>query len=240
VAREAAALVLLDDDFSAIVEAVRGGRRIQDNLRCAMAYLLAVHVPLAGMALVPLLLGWPLVLLPVHIVLLELVIDPACSIVLEAEPAAPDLMCRPPRPVFLRLFTRALVARALLMGGSTLAVVLALLVGARTQGVDAPVARSLVLTTLVVANLALVLANRARGFALGDVWRGESPALGWVFGGAIGLLATVLGMPVLREAFHLGPLAPVSAVVCGVAGVLSVAWLRGLGARPLARGSRGD
>ena len=86
VAREAASLVLLDDDFGSIVRAVRLGRRIYDNLRKAMAYILAVHVPIAGLALLPLLFGWPLILLPVHIAFLELVIDPACSIVFEAEP----------------------------------------------------------------------------------------------------------------------------------------------------------
>src|SRR6185369_14922157 len=86
VAREAASLVLLDDDFSSIVEAVRQGRRIFDNLKKGMAYILAIHVPIAGMTLIPVLMEWPLVLLPVHIAFLHLIIDPACSIVFEAEP----------------------------------------------------------------------------------------------------------------------------------------------------------
>ena len=85
VAREAASLVLLDDDFTSIVQAVRMGRRIFDNLKKAMAYIFAIHVPIAGMSLIPVLFGWPLVLLPVHIVFLELIIDPACSVVFEAE-----------------------------------------------------------------------------------------------------------------------------------------------------------
>ena len=109
VAREAAALVLLDDDFTSIVRAVRLGRRIFDNLRKAMAFLLAVHVPIAGLAVLPVLLGWPLILLPVHIVFLELIIDPACSIVFEAEREERDVMHRPPRPVGEPVFDRRTV-----------------------------------------------------------------------------------------------------------------------------------
>jgi Ca2+-transporting ATPase len=97
VAREAASLVLLDDDFSSIVKAVRQGRRIYDNLRKAMAYIFAIHVPIAGLSLLPALFGWPLVLLPVHVAFLELIIDPACSVVFEMEPEEADVMRRPPR-----------------------------------------------------------------------------------------------------------------------------------------------
>ncbi len=104
VAREAASLVLLDDDFTSMVEAVKLGRRIFDNIQKAMCYIIAVHVPTAGMALLPLLFGWPLVFYPVHIVFLEFVIDPACSIAFEAEPAgagrdAPAAACRDFAPV---------------------------------------------------------------------------------------------------------------------------------------------
>ncbi|MFY7855650.1 MAG: ATPase, partial [Rubrivivax sp.] len=88
-ARESAALVLVDDNFAALVKAVALGRRIFDNLRQAMSYLLAVHVPIAGMALLPVLLGWPPLLLPMHIALLELIIDPACTLAFENEPEAP-------------------------------------------------------------------------------------------------------------------------------------------------------
>lgn len=95
VAREASSLVLLDDDFASIVEAVRLGRRIYDNLRKAMAYILAIHVPIAGLSLLPVLFGWPLVFFPVHIAFLEFIIDPACSIVFEAEREEPNTMRRP-------------------------------------------------------------------------------------------------------------------------------------------------
>jgi len=97
VAREAAAFVLLDDDFSTIVQAVKMGRRIFDNLKKAMAYIFAVHVPIAGMSLLPVLLGWPIMLFPAHIAFLELIIDPVCSVVYEAEPEEKDVMKRPPK-----------------------------------------------------------------------------------------------------------------------------------------------
>jgi len=107
VAREAAALVITDDDFNSIVGAVRQGRGIFDNLRKAMSYIIAVHVPIAGMSLIPVFVAeWPLVLLPVHIAFLELIIDPACSIVFEAEPIDPETMNRPPRGVGEPMFGR--------------------------------------------------------------------------------------------------------------------------------------
>ena len=104
VAREAASLVLLDDDFSSIVEAIRVGRRIYDNLKKAMTYIFAIHVPIAGMSLLPVLFQLPLVLMPLHIVFLELVIDPACSIAFESEPEHSDIMKRPPRNPASRMF----------------------------------------------------------------------------------------------------------------------------------------
>jgi Ca2+-transporting ATPase len=161
VAREAADLVLLDDDFSAIVGAVRMGRRIFDNIRKAVAYVLAIHVPIVGMSLLPVLCGWPLMLLPVHIVLLELIIDPACSVVFEAEPAEPDVMLRPPRDPREPLFSRATVELAVFQGVGVLLAVLAVFALARRMGQGEAEIRALTFTALVAANLALILTNRS-------------------------------------------------------------------------------
>ena len=125
VAREAAALVLLDDDFSSIVQAVRLGRRIYDNIRKALTYVFAIHIPIAGIALLPLLFGWPLVLLPVHIVFLELIIDPASSVAFEAEPENPQVMKRPPRNPREPMFGKRTLLMGLLQGIGVLAMVLA-------------------------------------------------------------------------------------------------------------------
>src|SRR5262249_20910693 len=121
VAREAAALVLLDDDFSSIVRAARLGRRIYDNIEKATAYVLAIHVPIAGISLMPVVFGWPLVLMPVHVIFMELIIDPACSIAFEVEPEERDVMQRPPRDPRRRLFTRDMMVRSILQGLGALA-----------------------------------------------------------------------------------------------------------------------
>jgi len=176
VAREAAALVLLDDDFSSLVGALRQGRCIHDNLLKAMGYVLAVHVPIAGLALLPLLLEWPLILAPLHIVFMELVIDPACSIVFEAEPAEPDVMRRPPRPRAERLFSPRLVVTALLRGALGLALVAMLFALARTGGSSVEAARTLAFVGLVSVNLGLILAHLRRN-ARAERERPRNPAL---------------------------------------------------------------
>ncbi len=161
VAREAAALVLLDDDFASLVAAVRLGRRIYDNIRNAMTYLLAVHVPIAGMGLVPVLFGWPLLLFPVHVVFLEFVIDPACSFVFEAERSDKGVMQRPPRDPREPLFTREMLTESVLLGLSVFVVVAAVYGTALAMAGEGQ-ARAMGFITLVVANLLLILANRSR------------------------------------------------------------------------------
>jgi Ca2+-transporting ATPase len=116
VARESAALVLLDDDFTAIVATIRSGRRIFDNLRKTIRFIIAVHIPVIGMSLIPVLAGWPLVLMPVHIMVLQLIIDPTCSLVFEAESEEPDVMRRPPRSVNASILMLQCYAPACYMG----------------------------------------------------------------------------------------------------------------------------
>ncbi|MDA8387100.1 MAG: cation-translocating P-type ATPase [Nitrospiraceae bacterium] len=232
VAREASGLVLLDDDFSSIVQGVRMGRRILDNLKKAAVYVLAIHVPIAGMALIPVILGMPLVFMPVHIVFLELIIDPACSVVFEAEPEERDVMARPPvRPPEETLLDRRRLFSSLLQGGGVLAAVLAVFLAAVFLGRPVPQARALGFTTLVIANLALIFSNRSRTRSFADSLRVKNRALWWVVGGAAIFLAAVLYEPSLRGAFRFGALAPGDIVVClaaGAASVFSLDWLRKL------------
>ena len=129
VAREAAALVLLDDNFASIVQAVRMGRRIFDNLKKAMAFIFSVHIPIAGMSLIPVLFKWPLALLPVHILFLELIIDPACTVVFEMEDDEDDIMQRPPRKLEEPLFGRTMILTGLIQGLGVLLVVLGVYAG---------------------------------------------------------------------------------------------------------------
>ena len=227
VAREAADMVLLDDDFSSIVQAVRLGRRIFDNIRKAIAYTIAVHVPIAGMSILPVALQWPLVLLPVHIVFLELIIDPACSIVFEAEGEEDDIMSRPPRDPGEPLVSRETLVISLMQGGSVLLMVLAVFAVALHRGEGEQDARALTFTTLMVANLGLILANRSWSRPLADVLRMPNRALWWVSGGAVVVLGLVLSSPVLRGLFHFAELHPADILICLSAGILSVVWFEG-------------
>src|SRR5262249_45706879 len=137
------------------------GRRTFDNLKKAMAYLLAIHLPIVGMSLIPVGFKWPLVLLPVHIAFLHLIIDPACSIVFEAEPEEANVMSRPPRPPNAPLFSGWILSLGLLQGLSVLLIVLAVFVIALYRGQGELDARALTFTTLIVANLGLIFTNRS-------------------------------------------------------------------------------
>jgi Ca2+-transporting ATPase len=227
VAREAAALVLLDDDFSSIVQAVKLGRRIFDNLKKAMAYIFAIHVPIAGLSLIPVLLGekWPLILLPVHIVFLELIIDPACSVVFEAEAEEPNVMQRPPRRPSDPLFSRRTIGMSLLQGAGVLLVVFGMFFAATTRGASVEEARAFTFATLIVANLGLILVNRSQSQTALTMLRTPNTALWWVVGGATFFLGLVLYVPFLRELFHLAPLHPVDLALCLAAGIFSVLWV---------------
>jgi len=239
VAREAAAIVLLDDDFTSIVAAVRGGRRIFDNLRKAMAFVFAVHIPIAGLALLPVLFGWPLILLPLHIVFLEFIVDPACTLVFEAEPAEPDVMRRPPRDPHARLFDSRLLVVSALQGTSVLAVVLAMFLIALRVGQSEAEARTLAFATLVVADLALILANRSWSRLIVETLRTPNPALWAVVGGAAATLALVIYVPFLANLFRFAALHPLDVLLCLAAGIASSLWFEALklGERFLARRS---
>jgi len=222
VAREAAALVLLDDDFSSIVTAVRLGRRIFDNLRKAITFVVAVHIPIVGLSLIPVALGWPLVLMPVHILFLQLIIDPACSIVFEAEPEEPDIMARPPRSPTASLFDRATLALGLLQGGLLLAIVLVMYGLVLQHGKGAEEARALAFSTLVVANLGLIFVNRSRSRPLLDALTMRNPALWWVTGVTVLLLGLVDGIAPLRALFHFDLLHWNDLALCASASMLFV------------------
>jgi Ca2+-transporting ATPase len=224
VAREAASLVLLDDDFTSIVQAVRLGRRIFDNLKKAMAYIFAVHVPIAGMSLLPVLLNWPLALLPVHIVFLELIIDPACSVVFEAEAEEADVMSRPPRRREDRLFgTRTLVV-SLAQGLAVLMMVMIVFGTALRWGYGEQEARALAFTTLIVANLGLIFANRSWSQTILSRLGSRNWALWCVTGGAAVFLGCALYIPALRGLFKFSVLSVWDVLMCVVFGAASTVW----------------
>jgi Ca2+-transporting ATPase len=227
VAREAASLVLLDDNFASIVGAVSLGRRIFDNLRQSMSYILAVHVPIAGSALLPVMLGWPTLLFPLHIAFLELVIDPACSLVFEAEPAESKLMQRPPRDPKAPLFAGRTLGLALLQGVGGLLVVLGAYAWSATWLAEAA-ARAFTFTTLVMGNLALLMANRSSTTPLWSSLRVPNRALWRVAGATSLMLVLALYQPWVAGLFRFAPLAAVDVLKAVALGLCSVLWLEAI------------
>ncbi len=225
VAREASDLVLLNDDFSSIVTAVRMGRKIFDNLRKAMAYIVSVHIPIAGMSLLPVFLGFKeMVLLPIHIVFLELIIDPACSVVFEAEPEESGIMERKPRNPKERLFGKRTLAISAAQG--IVALIVVALVFQLALFLEQPMdeARAIAFVTLIVSNLCLILTNRSWSRGIFESFKAPNPALVWVMGGAFLFLGLVIYVPFLQELFHFAPMHAMDFCLAFIAGIVSIIW----------------
>ena len=227
VAREAAALVLLEDDFGSIVHTVRLGRRIYANIRSAMGYLISVHVPIAGMAFVPLFLGGPLLLYPVHVVFLEFVIDPACTIVFEAENSGEGAMERPPRDSREPLFSLRMLAMSLGLGATMLASVLALYWWMLQTGRGEGETRAASFAAIVIGNLALILSSRSSEHTIVRTLRSPNPALWWVVGGTLSALLAALYVAPVAGLFRFEPLGPADFALAAAAGAAGVIWNEG-------------
>jgi Ca2+-transporting ATPase len=206
VAREASAIVLLDDDFGSIVKAIRLGRRIYDNLRKAMSFIFAVHIPIAGLALLPLMFGLPILFGPIHIALLEMVIDPVCSLVFEAETAEDDVMRRPPRAPDEPLFSRALVAWSLLQGLLAFALVAAVYLAALSWNMPVPEVRALTYFSLIIVIVSLILVNRSFSASLRTALLRPNWTLAAVLAAVAFILTLTLLWPFASRLFAFGPL----------------------------------
>lgn len=228
VAREASAIVLLDDDFSSIVKTIRLGRRIYDNLRKAIEYIIAVHIPIAGLTLLPLLLGLPLILTPIHIAFLEMVIDPACSVVFEAEQEEEDVMQRPPRDPASPLILPKRIIWAALQGFLVFAILAGVFIGAARMGLPDPDLRALVFTSLVLMNMGLILVNRSFKASLSHAFWRPNRSLWILFGGVMALLATAVYWHPAQVLFHFGRLHGDDLAVCAVAGFFSLLLLEAI------------
>jgi Ca2+-transporting ATPase len=228
VAREASSLVLLDDDFNSIVRAVRLGRRIYDNLVKAVSYILAIHLPIAGLALVPIALGRPLVLTPMLIAILELIIDPLCSVVLEAERDERDVMSRPPRNPESQLLSRPLLVTGFLQGALAILAVCGVFLYAMLQSLPAETVRSMGFLTLVCANYALIFANRSFSASPLAGFARPNPALWVSMASAAGAFVAMLRVAAIRRFLHLGPLQTHQVLLCVAAAVALLAALQGV------------
>jgi len=202
VAKEAADIVLLDEDFGHIVAGVRLGRRIFDNLRKVMIYIAAIHVPIAGLALLPVIFGAPPVMLPLHVVLTEMVIDPICSLAFENEREEPGIMNRPPRALDEPFIGLRQLFWGLFQGAGVLAACLGVHAWALRSGFSTEAARTLVFVALTTGNLALVQVNATAGLTLPRLFRAGSLAAWAITAAAATALATVIVVPWLRDLFR--------------------------------------
>ncbi len=238
VAREASSMVLLDDDFGSIVASVRMGRRIYDNLRKAIAFIVAVHIPIAGLALIPLLLGYPLLLGPVHIAFLEMVIDPVCSLVFEAETEEANVMRRPPRSPEKRLFSRRTMLWSLFQGTLALALVGGLVIAGYGLGESAGHVRASSFVALVLAIMVLILVNRSFGPSLLKAVARPNPALMFVSLAVLSLLALSQFWPAMARLFKFEPLHGRNWLIAVALALGLFGLLQAMKFRPVRAGSR--
>ena len=222
VAREASSIVLLDDDFGSIVKTIQLGRRIYDNLRKAIEYIIAVHIPIAGLAILPLLLGLPLMLTPIHIAFLEMVIDPACSIVFEAEAAENNVMQRPPRKPTSALVLRKRVIWAVIQGLLVLIVLASILIGAAYKKLSETDMRTLVFTALVMLNMGLILVNRSLSASLMAAILKPNRSLWILLSSVMTILAIAVFWQPARLLFHFGEFNWYLFAICVVACVFTL------------------
>jgi Ca2+-transporting ATPase len=222
VARESAALVLLDDDFSSIVGAVSLGRRIFDNLQKAMTFIFSVHIPIAGMSLLPVFCGWPLALFPVHILFLELLIDPACSVVFEMEKEEKGIMDRKPRAVNDPLFGPRMIFIGLFQGLGHLAILIAIYAWAIFSGFGEGEARSMVFINLVLGNIGMIISNRYWTRNIFAIARIPNKAFWYISGAAFVFLAVALFVPYVNTLFKFEPLHSWQYLLCVGTGALAL------------------
>jgi Ca2+-transporting ATPase len=206
VAREASSIVLLDDDFGSIVTTVRLGRRIYDNLRKVMSFTFAVHVPIAGLALLPLTLGMPILFGPMHIAFLEMIIDPVCSLVFEAEVGEDNLMRRSPRDPREPLFSGAMMLWAVFQGAFAFGLVATIYVVALKRGMPEDEVRSLTFFSLVISIVALIFVNRSISASLFKAILRPNWTLAAVLPVVAAMLAVTLLWSPARALFRFGPL----------------------------------
>ncbi len=233
VAREASAMVLLDDDFGSIVQSVRLGRRIYDNIRKAMAFIFAVHVPIAGLALLPLLFGLPILFGPIHIALLEMVIDPVCALVFEAERDEDDIMRRRPRDPAEALFSLPMIAWSLFQGGAAFAMLAALFFVETWSGMPEAEIRALIFFGLIAEIVALILVNRSFSASLGQALGRHNTALRYVAVAVAGVTALVLFLPQAQALLRFGAMTWTDMALAAGLGAVLLMVLEGC--KPLVR-----
>jgi P-type Ca2+ transporter type 2C len=225
VAREASSLVLMDDNFASIVGAIKMGRKIFDNLQKALGYIFAIHVPIAGLSLIPVLFAdLPLILWPVHIVFLELIIDPACTMIFEAEKEEKNVMSRPPKDINEPFFGSRKIFFSCMQGTGIIAICLLVYFTGLKMGYSEKGVRTLTFVTLIVSNIAVILSNRSWTYGIFKILSTPNKAVTWIVGGAIIFLILILNVPFLLNLFQFEKIGFTEFILCTVAGLFSITW----------------
>lgn len=225
VAREASELVLLDDNFGSIVDAIKMGRRIFDNLQKALGYIFAIHVPIAGLSLIPVFFsGWPLILWPVHVVFLELIIDPACSVIFEAEKAEKNVMSRLPRKIDQPFFGNKKILISCFQGIWILVATLGIYFATLGTGYPIGEVRAMTFSTLIFANIATILTNRSWESSIFTILRTPNKTVKWVAGGAALFILLALTVPFLQRIFQFEPVSVWEICITFIIGMSTMTW----------------
>ncbi len=226
IAKGAASMVLLDDDLGHMVKAIKTGRRIYNNLRKAIRYIISIHLPIVMVVLLPLLFGWPYLhmLMPIHVIFLELIMDPTCAVAFENEPAEANVLQKPPRTNSSTLFTWPELSLSLIQGAVITAGIFAMYHLAIAQGKDENTTRSFVFLTLLASNIFLTLANRSFEYTLARTLFYRNALLWWIIGISSTITAAILFVPWLRGVFRLGLLSPSELGLCLLTAAVSVGW----------------
>lgn len=229
VAREAADMILMDDNFTTIVKSIRDGRRIYDNIRKAMVYIMIIHIPIAAMALCAPLFNLPQILLPVHIVLLELIIDPTCSIIFEGEEEEPNIMDVPPRSPEEPILTKKLSVKVILQGLAMFILPFTSFHFMVDKGFDVGYARSFALVTLITANVIMVLVNRSNTQYLFHIFKeGRNTARLLINSLALLMVILIVYIPVFQTVFSTNGLGIGALIEAMLLGAMSTFWWEGV------------
>lgn len=225
VAREASSLVLMDDNFESIVGAVRMGRRIFDNLQKSLGYIFAIHVPIAGLSLIPIFFAdLPLILWPVHIVFLELIIDPACTMIFEAEKEEKNVMARKPKDINEPFFSSGKILVSCLQGVGILIICLIVYFTGLKLGYSEETIRTMTFITLICSNIGVIFSNRSWTSGIFKIIATPNKAVAWIAGGAMVVLFTILFVPFLSDLFMFEKIKLSQLLVCMLAGFFSIIW----------------
>ncbi len=225
VAREASDIVLLDDNFTSIVSAIKMGRRIYDNLQKAVSYIFSIHIPIAGLALIPTFFNLPAIFYPIHIAFLELIIDPACSTVFESEHSENEIMSRKPRNLNNQLFGKNHILIAFLHGFTILLTTSIVFFITHKMGLEENSIRSITFATLVMCNLSLILADLSNTSVLQKFSLHRNKAFYFISVGAVLLMGIFLGIPFFNNLFHFSPLDMKDILIVLFMSLLCYIWL---------------